>query len=123
MASQMTCGEKSAGFIGGKTLAWPASCGTSVPVVVAVSVHAVALAIAGQDIGRRLVVEPTLLTQKQLRDAGVKTVEAPSAKLPAFGQSTVATAPRPLSSFASMATPRASLLGFARRSSIHEPTR
>jgi hypothetical protein len=33
----MICGEKSPGFIGGKTFAWPALCGTSVPVVVAVS--------------------------------------------------------------------------------------
>jgi simple sugar transport system substrate-binding protein len=56
-------------------------------------VRTVALAIAGQDPGHRLVVEPVLLTQKQLRESGVKTVEDLSAKLPAFGQSNVATAP------------------------------
>ena len=71
---------------------WVATVATNPAVVGAVSVRAVALAIAGQDPGRRLLVEPVLLTQKQLRDAGVKTVEELSAKLPAFGQSNVATA-------------------------------
>ncbi|MDR7307427.1 substrate-binding domain-containing protein [Rhodoferax saidenbachensis] len=72
---------------------WVATVATNPAVVGAVSVRAVALSIAGKDPGRRVVVEPSLLTQKQLRDAGVKTVEELSAKLPAFGQSTVATAP------------------------------
>ncbi len=71
---------------------WVATVATNPAVVGAVSVRAVALSIAGKDPGRRVVVEPSLLTQKQLRDAGVKTVEELSAKLPAFGQSTVATA-------------------------------
>ena len=71
---------------------WVATVATNPAVVGAVSVRAVALAIAGQDPGHRLVVEPVLLTQKQLREAGVKTVEDLSAKLPAFGQSNVATA-------------------------------
>jgi simple sugar transport system substrate-binding protein len=72
---------------------WAATAATNPAVVGAVSVRVAALSIAGQDPGRRIVVEPTLLTQKQLRDAGVKTVEELSAKLPAFGQSLAATAP------------------------------
>jgi simple sugar transport system substrate-binding protein len=72
---------------------WVATVATNPAVVGAVSVRTVALAIAGQDPGHRLVVEPVLLTQKQLRESGVKTVEDLSAKLPAFGQSNVATAP------------------------------
>lgn len=72
---------------------WVATVATNPAVVGAVSVRAVALAIAGQNPGRRLVVEPTLLTQKALRDAGVKTIEELSAKLPAFGRSEAATAP------------------------------
>ena len=72
---------------------WVATVATNPAVVGAVSVRAAALLVAGQDPGRRVVVEPVLLTQKQLRDAGVKTVEELSAKLPAFGQSRAATAP------------------------------
>lgn len=72
---------------------WVATVATNPAVVGAVSVRAAALLVAGQDPGRRVVVEPVLLTQKQLRDAGVKTVEELSAKLPAFGQSQAATAP------------------------------
>jgi simple sugar transport system substrate-binding protein len=72
---------------------WAATVATNPAVVGAVSVRTAALSIAGQDPGRRVTVEPVLLTQKQLRDAGVKTVEELSAKLPAFGQSQAATAP------------------------------
>ncbi len=71
---------------------WVATVATNPAVVGAVSVRALALSIAGQEVGRRVVIEPTVLTQKQLRDAGVKTVEELSTKLPAFGQSKAATA-------------------------------
>jgi simple sugar transport system substrate-binding protein len=72
---------------------WVATVATNPAVVGAVSVRAAALSVAGQDPGHRVIVEPTLLTQKELRDLGVKTVEELSTKLPAFGQSQAATAP------------------------------
>jgi len=72
---------------------WVATVATNPAVIGAVTVRTAALSIAGQDPGRRVVVEPVLLTQKQLREAGVKTVEELSAKLPAFGKSEAATAP------------------------------
>ncbi|MBV8621807.1 MAG: substrate-binding domain-containing protein [Curvibacter sp.] len=71
---------------------WVATVATNPAVVGAVSVRALALTLAGQDPGHRVVVEPTLLTQKQLREAGVRTVEDLDAKLPAFGQSQAASA-------------------------------
>jgi ABC-type sugar transport system substrate-binding protein len=72
---------------------WAATASTNPAVVGAVSVRAAALLLAGQDPGHHVLVEPVLLTQKQLRDAGVKTVEELSAELPAFGQSQAASAP------------------------------
>ena len=71
---------------------WAATVATNPAVVGAVSVRTVALSIAGKDPGHNVTVDPVLLTQKQLRDAGVKTVEDLSAKLPAFGKSNAATA-------------------------------
>jgi len=72
---------------------WAATVATNPAVVGAVSVRAAALAVAGQDPGGTIVVEPTLLTQKALSDSGVATIEDLSAKIPAFGKSTAATAP------------------------------
>ncbi len=72
---------------------WAATVATNPAVVGAVSVRAAALAVAGQDPGARIVVEPTLLTQKALDDSGVATIEDLSAKIPAFGKSNAATAP------------------------------
>ena len=71
---------------------WVATVATNPAVVGAVSVRTLALSIAGKDPGHNVSVDPVLLTQKQLRDAGVKTVEDLSAKLPAFGKSNAATA-------------------------------
>lgn len=71
---------------------WIATAATNPAVVGAVSIRAAALSVAGQDPGHNLVVEPTLLTQAALREAGVKTVEELSRKLPAFGHSDAATA-------------------------------
>ena len=72
---------------------WVATVATNPAVVGAVSLRAVALAVAGQDPGKQIIVEPILLTQKALRDAGVATIEELSAKVPAFGKSAAATAP------------------------------
>lgn len=71
---------------------WVATVATNPAVVGAVSIRAAALAVAGQDPGHNIVVEPTLLTQATLREAGVKTVQDLSAKIPAFGHSDAATA-------------------------------
>lgn len=71
---------------------WVATVATNPAVVGAVSVRAVALAVAGQDPGHNITVHPVLLTQQALRDGGIKTLEDLNAKLPAFGQSDAATA-------------------------------
>jgi simple sugar transport system substrate-binding protein len=71
---------------------WVATVATNPAVVGAVSIRAAALTVAGQDPGHTIVVEPVVLTQKDLRDAGIATVEDLNAKLPAFGHSTAATA-------------------------------
>src|SRR5271165_1703800 len=71
---------------------WVATVATNPAVVGAASIRAAALAVAGQDPGRQIVIEPTLLTQKALRDSGVSTVEELSAKVPAFGKSNAANA-------------------------------
>ncbi|MGD9916044.1 MAG: substrate-binding domain-containing protein [Rhizobiaceae bacterium] len=72
---------------------WVATVATNPAVVGAVSVRAVALAIAGEKLDRTIVVKPTLITQKDLTDNGIKTIEDLSIKLPAFGASDAAQAP------------------------------
>ena len=71
---------------------WAATAATNPAVVGAVSVRAVALLVAGQDPGHNIAVKPTLITQKDLLDAGIKTIEDLKAKLPAFAASDAATA-------------------------------
>jgi simple sugar transport system substrate-binding protein len=71
---------------------WVATVATNPAVVGAVSVRAAALLLAGIDPGHNVVVTPVLLTQADLRAAGIHTVEDLNAKLPAFGQSSAATA-------------------------------
>jgi simple sugar transport system substrate-binding protein len=72
---------------------WVATVATNPAVVGAVSVRAAALLLAGGDPGLNVVVTPVLLTQGDLRAADIHTVEELNAKLPAFGQSSAATAP------------------------------
>jgi simple sugar transport system substrate-binding protein len=71
---------------------WVATVATNPAVVGEVSVRAVAKLIAGEDPGHNIVVKPVLITQKDLRDNAIKTVEDLNAKLPAFGQSDAASA-------------------------------
>jgi len=71
---------------------WVATVATNPAVVGEVSVRAVAKLIAGEDPGHNIVVKPVLITQKDLRDNAIKTVEDLNAKLPAFGKSDAATA-------------------------------
>jgi len=71
---------------------WVATAATNPAVVGAVSIRAAALEVAGETIGHDIVVQPTLLTQDDLRAAGIHTIEDLNAKLPAFGHSDAATA-------------------------------
>ena len=71
---------------------WVTTAATNPAVVGAVSIRAAALAVAGQDPGHDIVVQPTLLTQEALRSANIHTIEDLNAKLPAFGHSDAATA-------------------------------
>jgi simple sugar transport system substrate-binding protein len=71
---------------------WVATAATNPAVVGAVSIRAAALLVAGQPVDHQIVVEPTLLTQEQLRTAGVKSVDELAKKVPAFSTSAAATA-------------------------------
>lgn len=71
---------------------WVATAATNPAVVGAVSVRAAALEIAGENVPKTIVVDPVLVTQEQLRAAGVKTIEELAKKIPAFSTSTAATA-------------------------------
>ena len=71
---------------------WVATVATNPAVVGAVSVRAVALKIAGQDVPKQILVKPALLTQEALREAGVTTIEELAAKVPAFSASDAVTA-------------------------------
>jgi simple sugar transport system substrate-binding protein len=71
---------------------WVATAATNPAVVGAAAIRAAALAVAGQDPGHNIVVEPALLTQADLRKAGVTTVDELKAKVPAFAKSAAATA-------------------------------
>jgi simple sugar transport system substrate-binding protein len=71
---------------------WVATVATNPAVVGAVSIRAVAIEVAGQDVPHDIVVRPTLLTQEELRRDGIHTIEELNARLPAFGHSPAATA-------------------------------
>jgi simple sugar transport system substrate-binding protein len=70
--------------------AWVATAATNPALVGRVSVRALAMLLAGQDPGRNLIVPPTLITQAQLRDVGIKDMESLGAKLPQFYRANVA---------------------------------
>ena len=72
--------------------AWVATAATNPAVVVAVSVRAAALLVAGQDPGRRIVVKPTLITRDDLVKNDIRTIAELGAKFPAFRASDAVTA-------------------------------
>lgn len=72
---------------------WVATVATNPAVVGAVSIRAVALSIAGEKVPHEILVKPALITQAQLREAGVKTIEDLAAKVPAFSESDAVNAP------------------------------
>lgn len=71
---------------------WVATAATNPAVVGAVSIRAAALQIAGETLPQKIVVDPVLVTQQQLREAGVATIEELAKKIPAFSTSAAATA-------------------------------
>jgi len=72
---------------------WVATAATNPAVVGAVSIRAAAIAVAGQDLPHDIIVQPTLLTQAELRQGRIHTIAELSAKLPGFAHSSAATAP------------------------------
>lgn len=71
---------------------WVATAATNPAVVGAVSIRAAALQLTGDPVPHQIVVEPVLVTQQQLREAGVNTIEDLAKKIPAFSTSTAVTA-------------------------------
>jgi simple sugar transport system substrate-binding protein len=72
---------------------WVATVATNPAVVGAVSIRAVALSIAGEEVPHSILVKPALITQESLRKAGVKTIEELAAKAPSFSESDAVNAP------------------------------
>ncbi len=70
--------------------AWAATAATNPAVVGEVSVRALAMMLAGEDPGHNVIIPPTLITQKALLDADIKSMEDLSAKLPQFAHADVA---------------------------------
>lgn len=65
--------------------AWVATAAVNPQVAGAISVRSLAMLIAGEHPGPRLLVPPTLITRQQLLDLEVKNVRDLAKKLPAFG--------------------------------------
>ena len=71
--------------------AWVATAATNPAVVGEVSVRALAMLLAGEEPGAQVIVPPTLITQAQLSELDISTMEELGAKLPAFAHADVAT--------------------------------
>jgi simple sugar transport system substrate-binding protein len=71
---------------------WVATVATNPLEVGAVSIRAAAIAVSGQDLPHDIVVQPTLLTQAELRQEKIHTIEELNSRLPAFGHSPAAAA-------------------------------
>lgn len=65
--------------------AWVATAAVNPQVAGAISVRSLAMLIAGENPGQRLLVPPTLITRRQLLDLDVKNVRDLAKKVPAFG--------------------------------------
>jgi simple sugar transport system substrate-binding protein len=70
--------------------AWVATAATNPALVGQVSVRALAMLLAGEDPGHNIIVQPTLITQAQLKNADIKNMEELAAKLPQFARTDVA---------------------------------
>jgi len=65
--------------------AWVATAAVNPQVLGAISVRSLAMLIAGENPGQRVLVPPTLITRQQLLDLDVKNVRDLAQKVPAFG--------------------------------------
>ena len=72
--------------------AWVATAATNAAVVGEVAVRAVSLAIAGQDPGHSVLLQPTLVIRDDLVNNKIETIEDLQQKFPAFSASDAATA-------------------------------
>lgn len=72
--------------------AWVATAATNAAVVGEVAVRAVSLAIAGENPGRSVLLQPTLVTRDDLVSNKIETIEDLQQKFPAFSASDAATA-------------------------------
>ncbi|NAZ37859.1 substrate-binding domain-containing protein [Rubellimicrobium sp. CFH 75288] len=70
--------------------AWKATAATNPAVVGEVSVRALAMLMAGEDPGRQVIVPPSLITQAQLNEENISSMEELSARIPAFAHADVA---------------------------------
>jgi len=70
--------------------AWVATAATNPALVGQVSVRALAMLLAGEDPGHNITVQPTLITQAQLKSADIKSMEELAAKLPQFARADIA---------------------------------
>ena len=71
---------------------WAATAATSPRLIGALSVRALALKIAGEDLPDDILITPTLFTQDMLKEANVKNMEDLQAKFPEFNKTTNMTA-------------------------------
>jgi len=70
--------------------AWVATAATNPALVGQVSVRALAMLLAGEDPGHNIIVQPTLITQAQLKSADIKSMDELAAKLPQFARANIA---------------------------------
>lgn len=66
---------------------WVATAATNPAVVGEISLRALVLSIAGQDLGNVVEIKPVLITQAYLNKNDIKTIQDLEAKLPEFGHS------------------------------------
>jgi simple sugar transport system substrate-binding protein len=71
---------------------WVATSATNPAIVGEVSLRALVLLIAGQDLGKVIEVKPVPITREALKKSDIKTVQDLEKKLPGFGVCDLATA-------------------------------
>ncbi len=72
---------------------WAATAATNPAAIGAVSVRAIAKKLAKEPLDHEITIPPTLFTQAELRDSGVKNMKQLREKFPAFNQVDRATSP------------------------------
>ncbi len=72
---------------------WAATAATNPSAIGAISVRTLALKLAKQPLDHDILIPPTLFTQKELRDSGVRNMKELRQKFPAFNKVNVSMAP------------------------------